>query len=149
VREQRLLEGGDVAVEPRAELGHPRGRRDAFLDGLATGARRSRGADQVEAGRALAAPQSSSDDDQPPRPVRIVKPLYPRYAFDEKIEGTVQVQILIGASGKVTNACILQSVPYLNHAALEAVYQWRFSPAIKDGSPVATLARAPVKFRIY
>ena len=55
VREQRLLEGGDVAVEPRAELGHPRGRRDAFLDGLATGARRSRGADQVEAGRALAA----------------------------------------------------------------------------------------------
>jgi protein TonB len=78
-----------------------------------------------------------------------VKPLYPRYAFDEKIEGTVEVQILISISGKVTNACIVQSVPYLDHAALETVYQWRFSPAIKNGSPVATIARALVRFRIY
>jgi TonB family protein len=98
---------------------------------------------------ATPASTQSSDDDQPPRPVKIVKPLYPRYAFDEKIEGTVEVQILIGASGKVTNACIVQSVPYLDHAALETVYQWRFSPAIKNGSPVATIARAPVMFRIY
>jgi TonB family protein len=94
-------------------------------------------------------PPSSSDDDKPPRPVKIVKPSYPQYAFDKKIEGTVEVQISIGASGKVTDACIAQSVPYLDHAALEAVYQWRFSPAIKNGSPVATIARAPVMFRIY
>jgi len=92
---------------------------------------------------------SSSDDDKPPRPVKIVKPSYPQYAFDKKIEGTVEVQISIGASGKVTDACIAQSVPYLDHAALEAVYQWRFSPAIKNGSPVAAIARAPVMFRIY
>jgi TonB family protein len=96
-----------------------------------------------------ASPQSSSDYDQPPRPVKIVTPLYPRYAFDEKIEGTVEVQILVGASGKVIDACIVQSVRYLDHAALETVYQWRFSPAIKNGSPVATIARAPVMFRIY
>jgi len=95
-----------------------------------------------------ASPQSSSDYHQPPRPVKMVKPLYPTYAFDEKIEGTVEVEIIIGASGKVTHACIVRSVPYLDHAALEAVYQWRFSPAIKNGAPVATIARAPVTFRI-
>jgi len=95
-----------------------------------------------------ASPQSSSDDDQPPRPIRMDKPQYPQEAFVKKIEGTVEVQILIDVSGKVTNACIVQSVPHLNRAALEAVYQWRFSPAIKNGSPVATIARAPVIFRI-
>jgi TonB family protein len=96
-----------------------------------------------------ASPQSPSHHDQPPRPVKIVKPYYPRYAFDEKIQGTVEVEIVISAAGKVTDACIVRSVSYLDHAALETVYQWRFAPAIKNGSPVATVARAPVMFRIY
>ena len=34
-------------------------------------------------------------------------------------------------------------------AALEAVRDWSFYPAIKHGRPVATIARAPVSFVIY
>ena len=37
----------------------------------------------------------------------------------------------------------------LDAAAIQTVRQWVFSPAIKGGRPVATIAQAPVSFRIY
>jgi outer membrane biosynthesis protein TonB len=37
----------------------------------------------------------------------------------------------------------------LDAAALQTVYQWLFEPARKHGVPVATIAHAPVAFRIY
>ena len=89
------------------------------------------------------------DYDQPPRPIKITKPQYPQEAFVKKIEGIVEVEILIDASGNVTRARVVQSIPALDQAAVQTVYQWRFSPAIKNGHPVATIARAPVTFRIY
>jgi protein TonB len=89
------------------------------------------------------------DYDQPPRAIRMDKPQYPQEAFVKKIEGTVEVEILIDASGNVTRARVIQSIPALDQAALQTVYRWRFSPAIKNGHPVATIARAPVAFRIY
>ena len=89
------------------------------------------------------------DYDQPPRPIKITKPQYPQEAFVKKIEGTVTVEILIDAGGNVARARIVQSIPALDQAALQTVYQWRFSPAIKNGHPVATIAHAPVMFRIY
>jgi len=44
---------------------------------------------------------------------------------------------------------VAQSIPLLDAAALEAVREWVFTPALKHGVPVATLARAPVGFRIF
>lgn len=89
------------------------------------------------------------DYDQPPRPIRMDRPQYPQEAFVKKIEGTVEVEFLIDASGNVTRARVVSSIPALDQAALQTVYKWRFSPAIKNGHPVATIARAPVAFRIY
>ena len=86
---------------------------------------------------------------QPPRAIKITKPKYPPDAFARKIEGTVELEILIDADGNVARARVVQSVPRLDKAALDTVYQWKFSPAIKNGRPVATIARAPVMFRIY
>jgi|KBSSwiStaDraftv2_1062776.scaffolds.fasta_scaffold15992_3 protein TonB len=89
------------------------------------------------------------DYDQPPRPIKITRPQYPQEAFVKKIEGMVKVQILIDANGRVVNARVIQSIPLLDAAALQTVYQWVFSPAMKNGRPVATLAEAPVTFRIF
>jgi protein TonB len=89
------------------------------------------------------------DYDQPPKPIKITRPQYPQEAFVKKIEGTVEVEILIDINGIVVRAHVVRSVPMLDAAALQTVYQWRFSPAIKNGHPVATIARAPVAFRIY
>jgi len=89
------------------------------------------------------------DYDRPPRPIRITQPRYPQEAFVKKVEGTVLVEILIDSEGRVVKARVIQSIPLLDGAALETVYQWRFSPAMKNGRAVATVANAPVRFRIY
>ncbi len=89
------------------------------------------------------------DYDQGPRPIKITQPKYPPEAFVKKIEGTVEVEILIDSTGRVAKARVVRSIPALDNAAVETVKQWVFSPAIKGGRPVATVASAPVTFRIF
>ena len=89
------------------------------------------------------------DYDSPPRPLKQTRPQYPQEAFVKKIEGTVLVEILIDSQGRVVRARVIQSVPLLDAAALQTVYQWVFQPAVKHGRPVATIAHIPVTFRIY
>ena len=89
------------------------------------------------------------DYDQPPKPIKITKPIYPQEAFVKKIEGTVRVEIWIDATGRVYPRRILTSIPALDAAAVAAVKQWVFLPAVKRGRPVATVAHAPVGFRIF
>jgi periplasmic protein TonB len=87
--------------------------------------------------------------DRPPRPLRMPKPIYPQEAFVRKVEGTVLLEIVIDETGRVSRARVLASVPLLDEAALATVRTWLFLPAVHQGRPVATLARAPVSFRIY
>ncbi len=89
------------------------------------------------------------DYDQPPRLLKPTKPVYPQEAFIKKIEGVVMLEIIIGIDGRVGRARVVRSIPQLDAAALQTVRQWLFSPAIKGGRPVVTIAQAPVSFRIY
>ena len=90
-----------------------------------------------------------TDYDQAPRRIKFTQPQYPQEAFVKKIEGTVTLEILIDSLGRVTQARVIKSIPQLDAAAIACVKQWVFTPAIKRGRPVATLAHAPVTFRIY
>ena len=89
------------------------------------------------------------DYDQAPRPIKITRPQYPQEAFVKKIEGTVELQIIIDSTGRVVRATIVKSIPLLDAAAIRTVQEWIFAPAIKNGRPVATIATAPVTFRIF
>jgi protein TonB len=89
------------------------------------------------------------DYDQPPRVLRQTKPVYPQEAFVKKIEGVVELEVLIDSTGRVSIRRIIHSVPVLDAAAMQTVRQWLFSPAVKNGRPVATVALIPVSFRIY
>ena len=89
------------------------------------------------------------DYDQQPRLLRQTKPVYPQEAFVKKIEGVVELEVLIDSSGRVSVRRIIHSVPVLDAAAVATVRQWQFAPAVKNGRPVATIALIPVTFRIY
>lgn len=89
------------------------------------------------------------DYDQAPKLLKRVQPTYPQDAFVKKIEGTVLLEILIDSTGRVARVRIVSSIPALDQAAVESVKQWIFAPAIKRGRPVATVANAPVSFRIF
>jgi TonB family protein len=86
--------------------------------------------------------------DQPPRLSRQTKPRYPLNAFNQRIQGTVGLDILIDAQGRVARADVRVSIPELDQAALECVREWQFEPARRGGRPVPTLATAPINFRI-
>jgi len=89
------------------------------------------------------------DYDEPPRLIRSTRPRYPQEAFVKKVQGTVLLEILIDAQGRVAHARVLESIPMLDAAALASVGDWLFQPAVKHGRPVPTLARAPIRFVIY
>lgn len=90
-----------------------------------------------------------SDYDAPPTIVRQTKPLYPQEAFVKKVEGAVEIEILIDSFGRVVGTRVLRSIPLLDAAALACVREWTFHPAVRHGVTVPTLARAPVRFSIY
>ncbi len=87
--------------------------------------------------------------EEPPRVRRMVKPVYPRAAFNDRLEGTVELEVLIGRSGRVVYAWSVRPVPGLTEAAIQTALQWTFEPARRAGEPVATIARLPISFRIY
>lgn len=93
-------------------------------------------------------PSPTADYDEPPKVVKLTRPVYPKGPFREGVQGTVLIEFLVDETGSVRNPTVKESVPGLDAAALDCVRQWRFNPARKGGAPVATLAQAPVTFRI-
>lgn len=85
---------------------------------------------------------------QPPRRLVTVTPVYPPIAQAARIEGTVEVEALIGEDGKVRNARVIAGRDVLNDAALTAVRQWKFTPTRLNGEPVAVIMTVTVVFSL-
>ncbi len=85
--------------------------------------------------------------DDPAEPIYTVKAAFPELARQAGLEGTVVVQALVGADGRVRETRVVKSIPMLNGAAQDAVRQWRFKPAATSGQPVATWVSVPMAFK--
>ena len=56
---------------------------------------------------------------------------------------------MIDEQGRVTNERLIRGLPMgLDQAALEAIQQWRFKPALLDGRPVKVYFTLTVNFTI-
>lgn len=86
--------------------------------------------------------------DRPPVVVREVHPVYPELARQAELEGTVVLKVGIDETGRVKEARVLASVPGLDQAALDAVYQWEFQPAEQRGVPVPVWIVVPIRFSL-
>ena len=75
-------------------------------------------------------------------------PAYPETAIQTRTQGTVYVQALISAEGLVRDAIVRSGPPVLRDAALEAIWQWRFQPAMTGGQPIGVWALIPVTFKL-
>ena len=80
--------------------------------------------------------------------VKDVVPVYPPLARAGRVEGVVIIEATIDPSGRVQDAKILQSIPLLDAAALDAVRQWEYTPTLLNGSPVAVVMTVTVHFRL-
>jgi TonB family protein len=92
---------------------------------------------------------NASQGIMPPKLVKKVEPEYDEEARAAKYQGTVVLQVVIGADGLAHNPVVVRSLGLgLDQKAIEAVAQWQFSPGVKDGSAVAVAATIEVNFRL-
>ncbi|MEZ5398486.1 MAG: energy transducer TonB [Bryobacteraceae bacterium] len=77
------------------------------------------------------------------------EPEYSEDARKAKLQGAVQLEIVVGPDGLVHDIRVTYPLGLgLDEKAVEAVRQWRFKPGMKMGRPVAVRATVEVNFRL-
>ncbi|HTT23593.1 MAG TPA: TonB family protein [Candidatus Sulfotelmatobacter sp.] len=83
-----------------------------------------------------------------PMATRKVDPAYPIQLMRENVHGTVIVYAVIRADGSVGSVRVLRGADErLDRFATEAVSQWKFEPATRNGMPVDVEATFQIPFR--
>jgi protein TonB len=106
--------------------------------------------------RALTAVEATTEDafdvselEKRPEAVSQIAPAYPPELRKAKIEGVVTLVFVLGEDGRVEEPRVENSSrPEFEKPALEAIRKWRFRPGEKDGKPVRTYIRIPMRFRV-
>lgn len=87
---------------------------------------------------------------KPPHPIYTPNPEYTPSARSDRIEGKVVVNINLDANGIPHDTKVVKGLRSdLDEKAIEAVSRWRFTPATKDGTPVAVSVTVEVVFKLY
>jgi TonB family protein len=94
------------------------------------------------------APLAVGGDVKPAHLVKSVPPLYPQMARTQRISGNVSIDAVVDVDGNVGTMQVLSGPAILHRAALDAVKQWRYEPAMLDGKPTASHLTVIVQFRV-
>ncbi len=89
-----------------------------------------------------------AEDLTQPMATRKVDPAYPIQLMRENVSGTVILYAVIHADGTVGDVRVLRGVDdRLDRFATEAISQWKFDPATKNGTPVDVEATFQIPFK--
>lgn len=77
-----------------------------------------------------------------------VRPVYPRVAMSNGIQGMVVLQATIGKNGVPINLRVVSGNADLQLAALDSVRQWRYKPYLLNGEPVEVETTINVVFHL-
>lgn len=87
--------------------------------------------------------------DQNPTPLKTPEPKYPVSLRREGVAGIVSVTCVIDENGKVISAKATKSTRVeFEQPALDAIHNWAFKPATKDGKPVKVRVTIPFRFNL-
>ncbi len=97
-------------------------------------------------------PPAISPAEEPPVAINPVSPVrYPQALLEQGIEGQVLLRLYVDSAGNVvadsTRIAESSGYPALDSAALVGSPDLRFSPALRQGQPVAAPFIQPVQFR--
>ena len=91
------------------------------------------------------------DGVSPPTRVKLVRAYYTEAARAAKIEGNVIMRAVVHTDGRVGDVEVTQSLDSrygLDQEAVNALRQWEFTPATKDGKPVAVRMTFTTRFTL-
>ena len=86
--------------------------------------------------------------EQKPKLKKKVSPKYPEVARKAGLEGKVFVKFAVGRDGRVTRVMVLRGQEIFREAAVAAVQQFQFSPAIQNDKPVSVWMTMPISFKL-
>jgi protein TonB len=78
-----------------------------------------------------------------------VNPKYPEIARKAGLSGKVFVRLHVGRDGKVHEVQILKGEEIFRQAAIDAVMQWVFSPAMQNDKPVPVWMTQIIRFDLH
>ena len=83
-------------------------------------------------------------------PIVVIRPMYPRDAALQGLEGWVKVEFTITEVGTVKNPKVLDADPprVFNREALRAILKWKFKPRVVDGVAVERPATQIIDFSL-
>jgi periplasmic protein TonB len=80
--------------------------------------------------------------------ISAVMPAYPAEAKRDRVQGNVQLQVIIDKEGHVAEVSVLQGPDVLVQAAVEAVRQWVYEPTLLNGERVRVATTIDVNFTL-
>jgi TonB family protein len=93
-----------------------------------------------------AANGSSGGQITPAEPMYKKAPEYPKVARQIGASGVVEIEAIIGTDGRVRNAKVTKGNPMLQKAAIDAVNEWKYKPALLNGKPVESPVQIKLNF---
>jgi TonB family protein len=75
-----------------------------------------------------------------------VKPEYPQEARDNRIQGVVVLEAVIGSDGRVSSLRVVTGHPLLIEPAINAVKQWVYTPILLNNQAVEAITTVTVNF---
>ena len=84
----------------------------------------------------------------PPKLIKIVDPVYPESARSSNVQGSVVLEVTTDTYGRVVRAAVVRSVPPLDQAAMDALLQWAYEPAVVDGEPRSVTFTVTIRFNL-
>ncbi len=82
-----------------------------------------------------------------PRVAKLVPPIFPKLARQARITGTVVLEAIVTAEGKVAEIKVVSGHPLLVQAAIDCVKQWEYEPTLLNGVPTPIILTAKVHFQ--
>lgn len=80
--------------------------------------------------------------------IRRVQPVYPPPARMARLEATLRFQVVVDRTGDVIEVTPLKSHPMFEQAAVEALRQWKYRPAMQGGRAVKVYLLVTVEFKL-
>ena len=78
-----------------------------------------------------------------------VKPNYTKGAMDRRVQGIVEMDVVVKADGTVGDVTVTKALdPELDEQAVKAMKQWQFRPGTKDGKAVDVLVQTEMTFTL-
>lgn len=83
-------------------------------------------------------------------PIVVIRPMYPRDAAMQGLEGWVKVEFTITEVGTVKDPKVIDADPprIFNREALRAILKWKFKPRVVDGVAVERRASQVIDFSL-